>query len=109
MPKHILFLGKLKGKRKTFFEWKSIHLSYELSLTCAVNVNYYKSVHHPIPTRKNREHPGNKLNKLCFQLSVQVYSLLDQTEEERKVFLGGFKKRGHIVRLPPRAFGCHKG
>ena len=26
-------------------------------------VNYYKSVHHPIPTRENREHPGNFQNK----------------------------------------------
>ena len=54
-----LFLTKLKGKRKAFFEWKSIDLSFELSLTCGVNVTYYKSVHHPIPTRENRKHPGN--------------------------------------------------
>ena len=26
-------------------------------------VNYYKSAHHPIPTRENREHPGNFQNK----------------------------------------------
>ena len=35
---------------KAFLEWKSIDLSHELSLTCGGNVNYYKSVHHPIPT-----------------------------------------------------------
>ena len=52
-----------EGKRKTFFEWKSIDLSYELSLTCGVNVNYYKSVHHLIPTRENRKHPSNFQNK----------------------------------------------
>ena len=40
-------------------EWKSTDLSHELSLTCGVNVNYYKSVHQAIPTRENREHPGN--------------------------------------------------
>ena len=45
--------GQTEGEKKTFFEWKSIHLSYELSLTCGINV------HHPIPTRKNGEHPGN--------------------------------------------------
>ena len=28
-----------------------------------INVNYYKSVHRPIPTRENREHPGNFKNK----------------------------------------------
>ena len=34
--------------------------------------------------------------------------LLDQTEGERKAFLGGSKKGSHIVLLPPRAHGCHK-
>ena len=34
-------------------------LSYKLSLTCGGNVNYYKIIHHPIPTHGNREHPGN--------------------------------------------------
>ena len=58
-----LFLAKFKRKMKAFLEWKSIDLSYELSLTCGVNVNYYKSVHHPIPTRKNRRHTGNFQNK----------------------------------------------
>ena len=29
------------------------------SLTCGDNFNYYKNVHHNIPTRGNREHPGN--------------------------------------------------
>ena len=44
-------------------------------------------------------------------MRVQVYSLLGQTEGERKMqktFFGGCKKRSHIVRLPPRALGCHK-
>ena len=27
------------------------------------NVNYYKRVHQPIPTRENREHPGNFQNE----------------------------------------------
>ena len=56
--------GKIKGKRKAFFEWKNIDISFELSFTCGVNVNCYKSVHHPIPTRENKEHPGNFQNKL---------------------------------------------
>ena len=34
-----------------------------ISLTCGGNVNYYKSVHQPIPTRENREHPGNFQNE----------------------------------------------
>ena len=41
-------------------------------------------------------------------MSVQVYSLLGQTEEEKKAFFRGCKKGGHIVRLPQRAVGCLK-
>ena len=55
--------GQTEGRSKAFLEWKSIDLSHELSLTCGGNVNYYKSVHQPIPTRENREHPGNFQNK----------------------------------------------
>ena len=42
--------GQTERRRKAFLEWKSIDLSYELSLTYGGNVNYYKSVHHPILT-----------------------------------------------------------
>ena len=56
--------GETEGRRKAFLEWKSIDLPYEISLsTCGGNVSYYKSVYHPIPTRENREHPGNFHNK----------------------------------------------
>ena len=55
--------GQTEGRRKALLEWKSIDLSYELSLTCWGNVNYYKSVHHPIPTRENKENPGSFQNK----------------------------------------------
>ena len=49
--------GQSEGRRRSFLEWKRIDLSYELSLACGGNVNYYKNVHHPIPTRGNTEHP----------------------------------------------------
>ena len=59
--------GQSDGKKglfwSPFFEWKSIDLSYELSLTCVVNINYFKSVHHPIPIRENRNHRGSFQNK----------------------------------------------
>ena len=51
--------GQTEGKKKTFFEWERIDLSYELSLTYGVNIEYYKSVHHSLPTRENREYPRN--------------------------------------------------
>ena len=37
--------GQTEGKKKAFW---SIDLSSKLSITCGGNVNYYKSVHHPI-------------------------------------------------------------
>ena len=42
--------GKTERRRKALSEWASINLSSELSLTCGYNSNYYKSVHHFIPT-----------------------------------------------------------
>ena len=35
---------------KAFLKWASIDLSSKLSLTYGGNVNYYKSVHNPVPT-----------------------------------------------------------
>ena len=58
--------GQTEGRTQVFLEWKSIDLSHELSLTCGGNTNYYKSVHQPIPTRKNREHADNFQNKSVF-------------------------------------------
>ena len=46
------------GRRKVSLEWKSIDVSYALSITYGDTVNYYN-----ILTRENREHPGNFQNK----------------------------------------------
>ena len=54
--------GQIEGRMKVFLEWKSMDLSYKLSLTCGGNAKYYESVHHPIHTREKREHPGNFQN-----------------------------------------------
>ena len=43
--------GETEGRRKVFFEWGE------------GKVNYYKSVYRPIPTRGNKEQPGNFQNK----------------------------------------------
>ena len=42
--------GQIEGGTNAFLEWTSIDLSSKLSLTWWGNVNYYKSVHYPIPT-----------------------------------------------------------
>ena len=41
-------------------------------------------------------------------MSDQVYSLLDQIEEERTVFFREYKKGGHPVRLAPGELFCYK-
>ena len=66
--------GQTEGRSKAFLELKIMlipsmlipDLPHELSLTCGSNVNYYKSVHQPIPTRENREHPGNFQSESIF-------------------------------------------
>ena len=42
--------GQTEWRKRAFLEWASIDLSSKLSLICGDNVNYYKSVDHPIPT-----------------------------------------------------------
>ena len=101
--------SQTEGRKKAFFEWKSIDLSYELSLTCGGNVNYYKSVHHPIPTRGNREHPGNFQNKSVsspFSWVSRYIPFLAKWRGEEG-FCWKVQGRGHTVRLSPRALGCH--
>ena len=60
--------GQIEGRRKAFLESKSIDLSSKLSLTCGGNVNYYESVHHPIPTCGNKEDLDNFPNTSVISL-----------------------------------------
>ena len=100
--------GQTEGRSKAFLEWKNMDLSYELSLTCVGNVNYYKSVHHPVPTREKREHSGNFQNKSVSSAFIWVsrYILfLAKLKGRRRPFLEGARRRitlwnylqGHLV------------
>ena len=51
---------------------------------------------------------SKQINKISFQLSFQIHSLLSETEEERKAFFGVCKRGDQIVRLSQRALGCHE-
>ena len=97
---------------KAFLKLASIDLSFKLSITYGRNVNYYKSVHHPIATLPvGTGTPlqfSKQISKLSFQLSFQIYSLLAQTKMEKKPFLEGCKNGDQIVRLSSRSLGCHK-
>ena len=117
VPSSFKWLSKLffpwpnwREKRKAFLEWTSIDLFSKLSLTCRGYVNYYKSAHHAIPTLPavigNTLAIFKQISKLSLQLSVQVYSLLGQTKEERRPFFGGWKK-GAAFEITARALGCH--
>ena len=53
--------GQNEGRRKAFLEWGGGNVNSFMG--GGGNVNYYKSVHHPIPTWGNREHPGNFQSK----------------------------------------------
>ena len=59
VSKYILFRPKLKGEGRSFWNGE-MHI---LISGGGSNVNYYKTVHHLIPTQGNREHPGNFQNK----------------------------------------------
>ena len=58
-----LLIGNLRRTFCPWPDWSSINVSSKLSLTYVGNVNYYVSVHHPIPTRANREDLGIFQNK----------------------------------------------
>ena len=50
-----------RSEREGLFEVdKQTDLSSKLSLTCGGNVNYYKSVHHPLPTLPTHPIPIKK-------------------------------------------------
>ena len=78
--------GQSEGRSRVFLELKRIDLSYELSLTCAGNVNFYKIVHHPIPAREKRKHPGNFQNKSVSSDFIWMSSYI--------LFLAKLKERG---------------
>ena len=68
-----------EGRRKAFLEGTSIDLCSNLSLACGGNDNYSKSVDTPWQFPK-------QISKFFFQMVVQVYFLLGQTEGQRKTF-----------------------
>ena len=95
--------GQTERRRKAFLEWKNIDLSYELSLTCGGNVNYYKSVHHPIPTRENREHPGNFQNKSvssAFNWVSRYILFLTKLKGRARSFLEGSREGATLWDYP---------
>ena len=95
--------GQTEGRRKAFFEWKSINITFEPSLICGVNVNYYKSVHHPVSTCENREHPGNfqyKSVSSAFNWVFRYILFFAKLKGERRHFLEGPKGEATLWDYP---------
>ena len=70
--------GQTEGIRKAFLESTSVKLGNRGTL-----LQFSK-----------------QFSKLSFQLSVQLYSLLDQTEGKKKVFSGRCKRGAHCEITP---------
>ena len=83
--------GWTEGRGKPFLEWESVDLSYELSLTWTI------SVHHPIPTREKKEHPGDFQYKSvisAFNWVSRYILFLAKLKVREKPFLESARKGG---------------
>ena len=98
--------GQTEGRRKAFLEWKSIDVFCELSVTCGGNANHYKSIHHPIPFRGNRENPGNFQNKLVNSpfnwVPSYMLSLAKLKGRGRPFFKGARRGGGAHCKITPQ-------
>ena len=113
MPKYSLFLAKLKGEGRPFWNWEkhSLILWNFSYMVGGSNAIYYKSFHHPIPTQGNREHPGN------FQIKSEISSFswvskcvlfLSKYEGRVRPFSKGARRGTTLWDFPPRVLRCHK-
>ena len=96
--------AQVKWDRRPFWSGQEV-LIYPLNYllpTYRGNVNYYKSVHHPIPTLGNRKHPGHFQNKSVnstFNCVSRYILFLPKLKRKERPFLDGCKKGDHIARL----------
>ena len=68
-------------------------------------------VHHPIPARENREHPGNFQNKSVsstFSWVTRYIIFLAKLKRRGRPFLKGARRGGTLWDYPLRPLGCHK-
>ena len=111
VPKYILFLAKLKREGRPFWNGKAQNYPMNYLLHVDGNVNYYKSVHHPIPTRENREYLGNFQNKSvssAFNWVSRYILFLAKLKRRRRPFLKSARRTITLWDYPPRALGCHE-
>ena len=102
VPQYIA--SQTKPKRKGGAFWNVKHrLISKLTLTGGSNVNYYKSVYHPIPTGGNREHPANFQNKSQsspFNLVSRYILFLAKPKGRRRSFVERARRWAHCEITP---------
>ena len=111
MPGYILLLAKLKEEGRSFQSEQAktyplnylLHVGVKLTFIKVFIILFY-------PACWNREHPGNFQNKSVSSSfsSVSRYVLFLAKVKGRGRPFWRVQEGGRIVRLPPRAFGCHK-
>ena len=97
--KYILFVVKLKGERRPFWNGQAqiyplnylLHVGMVLTIIKVFIILFLLCLWE----QGTLWQVSKQISKLSFQLSVQVYSLFGQTEEKRKAIFGGCKKRPH--------------
>ena len=103
--------GQTEGRRKTFLEWRSndkqsLTILVEIMLTIIkVFINLFLLC---LWKKRTPKKFSKQISGLSFQLSFQVCSLFGQNEGEWKAFFRDCKKGAHVVKLTPRALGCHE-
>ena len=113
VPKYILFLAKLKGERSPFYREQTWIYSLNYLLHAGVMLTIIKVFivlfvlcmwEQGTPWQFSKQ-----INKLSFQLSVQVSFFLANLKRRGRPFLEGARKRGGAHwEITPRALGCPK-
>ena len=96
---------------KAFLKRKSIDLSYKLSLINGSNVNYYKSVHHPIPTHPMGTGSTLEISKTNQQtlLLIEFPDIFPSCPNCRgKNVFGRVQKGGPHCEITPRVLDWYK-
>ena len=91
---------------KILLKWTSINLSSKLSLTQVMLTIIKKFIILFLLCLQKQGTPwqfSKQISKLSFQLSVQICSLLDQTEGERNAFFGRTQEEGPHCEIIPKS------
>ena len=86
VPKYILFLAKLKGEGRPFWSGQAYiyPLNYLLHVGVMLNIIKVFIILFLLCLWEYGTRFLKQISKLSFQMSVQVYSLLGETEGEKK-------------------------